>query len=266
MKNIPGRSSAAWMIVLSLTIRLFRIAAVDFPDAGSAAWLCPLVGLLFALPLVLACSRAARLSSDSPISNLCSRCPAPAMCVVQLLLFALLLLDCASNMRLLAGTANVLALGSTPLPLLLLPLALLLGISVYLGADAAGSSALIFLRILPFLGAAVIAVQFSSYEPGWLTPALGSGIKEIAQCGLCCSGAIALLILPWFFSVPDRNKRSSPFLYLLFAALAASAMLALQQMLAPAQLSVPLSRSSRIELILSNGRTSLSIQMLMMLL
>lgn len=265
MNTAPGRSAAAPIMYITVAARLFWGMAVDCPSVHNAAWMCPIAGFLLALPFLLSCVCAARLGGDSPINNLASRCPAAVTRVCCMVLALLLLLDCAVNMRMLAGTANVLALGSLPIGVLLIPLAAVAAVSVLLGMDAAGNSALIWIRLLPLPLIVLIAAQAGSWEPGWLTPIMGDGIRRILSGGVYCSGGVALLTVPFLVAVPDRSRRS-PILYIMLGALTASLLLAILQMLCPPLTTILLSRSSRTELILNNGRVQLSMQLLLIVL
>lgn len=265
MNTQPGRSSAAAIMYITVAARLFWGMAVDCPIVHNAAWICPLAGFLIALPFLLCCNSAARLGNDSPINNLAVRCPAAVSRAGMSMLSLLLLLDCAVNMRMLAGTANVLALGSLPISVLLIPLAAVAAASVLLGMDAAGNSALVWLRLLPLPMLVLLLAQAGSWETGWLTPILGDGLRRIASGGVYCSGAVALLAVPFLVAVPDRCRRS-PILFAALGAATASLLLLVLQMLCPPLTTILLSRSSRSELILNNGRIQLSMQLLLIVL
>lgn len=240
--------------------------AVDAPSVHAAAWLCPIVGLALFLPLGLLESSCGRLAGNlSPWQYLRKRCPAGVMHAAELLLALLLLLDCASNMRVLAATAGMLTLGRTPVVLLLLPLGILSAVMVLLGGDAAGNTARLWNRILPLLFFVILIFHLPSYNAAWLTPVLGSGLDSILEGGVYCGGSIALLSLSCLLAVPDRKQK--PLLPIIsIGVFAASLQLAALQMLSPSFTGTELSRSGRISLILSNGRTSSPLQMLMMLL
>lgn len=265
MHTQPGRSAAAPIMYITIAARLFWGMAVDCPIVHNAAWMCPLAGFVIALPFLLCCNCAARLGSDFPVNNLAARCPAAVSQTSLGLLALLLLLDCAVNMRMLAGTANVLALGSLPISVLLIPLAAVAAVSVLLGMDAAGSSALLWLRLLPLPMLVLLLVQAGSWHAGWLTPILGDGLRRIASGSVYCSGGVALLAVPYLMAVPDRCRRS-PILFAALGAVTASLLLAVVQMLCPPLTTILLSRSSRSELILNNGRVQLSMQLLLIVL
>ena len=261
----PGRGPAAAMLLLSVTMRLFWGVAADHPSIANAAWICPLAGLVIYLPFYLAVNRAEKLGGDSAWGNLANIAPKPVMHAAELIFSLLLLFDCASSMRLMANTANLLALGDVSIILLLIPLAALLAADVLIGAEAVGSSARLWLRVVPLLFVVMFIVQAQVYNPSWLTPLLGSGVQSILGGGFYSAGCLALLTLPWMIALPDRNKKPA-ILYIGLAALAAAILLAAQAMLCPPFDGMELSRTGRVKLILSNGRAALSLQMLLVVL
>ncbi len=260
MKCAPGKSQAASMLVVALTTRMFWGLSLDVPYALNAVWMCPLVGLVLYLPLAFAISRAGALESGSPLDNLSHRAPRGMSLAVEIFFTSLLLWDYAATVRLTASSSNVIALSDVSVPVLTLPLAIVAGIAVLLGADAEGNSARIWLRLAPLLLLIVLIVQLRSYNAGWLTPVLGGGTASIVDGGIFCAGAMSLLSLPWIVAVPDRNDRGA-LRYVALAATASSVMLISEQMLCPLQIKNALTRVARIELVLSNGRLMLSPQL-----
>lgn len=265
MNYAPGRSAAGPMILIAIAVRIYWGIAADHSNVPNAAWMCPLIALILFLPFCLAEGRMRALGNSSPWANLSARIPKPLKWLAEAAFVLLLIYDCALSMRLMAYSANLLALGEVAIILLLFPLAILLAAAVLIGPDALGSCARLWLRIVPLLLAVVFIVQVQVYNPAWLTPILGGGIANIADGGLYCGGCIALLFLPWLTAVPDRCKQS-PLIYIAIPAIVAAAMLACTQMLCPPIEGMELSRIGRIKLILSNGRAALSLQMLLVVL
>ena len=260
MKTTIGKSHAAPMIVVALSTRMFWGLSLDISCAVNAAWMCPILGFLLYLPFAFAVSRADALGNASPIDNLKPHVPRGLFAAISALFALLLMWDGAAAVRLAASSSNAIALSDIPVPVLALPLSIVAGTVVLLGAQAEGNSARIWLKLVPLLLIIIFLVQFKSYNIGWLTPILGDGPSGIIDGCIYCAGAMALLSLPWLISVPDRNDRGV-LRYVAFAALATSVMLVSEQMLCPVQLKSALTRSARMELVLSNGRLMLSPQL-----
>lgn len=265
MNYLPGRSAAAAMIPAALSMRLFTGMAVDFPYAANASWMCPLIGLILYLPFAFAVNQAAQLANSSPWDNLTSGLLPLPVKAIELSISIMLLYDATVHVRLLASSSNIIALGDVTVHLLIVPLGIVAAAVVLLGGDALGSSARIALRILPFFAVIMLAVQLRSYTVGWLTPLLGTGAGGILGGGMYCAGCMALLTLPWMVALPDRHHRGL-LRCIAFPAIGASILLVLLHMGFPAMPNSGFTQAARIELVLSNGRMSLSPQFLLNLL
>lgn len=176
--------------------------------------------------------------------------------------FALLAFDASNNAHLLSNTANVMALGEVPMWLVVLPVTLLAFVCAIFGMEACGRSAQIWIRIMLPLLAIMVIVQFRNYRTEWLTPLLGGGTSAIFDGSVRSAGYILLLSLPWLICTEDRCHKNIGF-FAMLGAFAAAGMLAILSMLSPALIHTTLSRSARIELVLSNGRVHLMLQLLM---
>ena len=111
MKSVlPGRGAAASMMYIACTARVFWGVAVDYTDAMNASWIAAIAALVLILPLSFAVRQAAELSNASPWENMARSVPKIIANVFSALFIAVLIFDCAVNMRLLASTATLTAL------------------------------------------------------------------------------------------------------------------------------------------------------------
>jgi len=262
MTYLPGRSAAAALFVIAAGMRMFWGMAVDYPFAMNAAWTCPLLGLLIFLPIGFALNQASKIGSKSIWGNLTSGLPSWLARILEIILAMMLIYDAAVVVRLLASSANLIALNNVTVHLLILPLALVVAFVIHLGGDAAGNSARIWLKILPVFGIILFIVQFRSFRIGWITPVFGGGLNSIINGSIYCAGCLALNSLTWMIAVPDRNKRGI-LVYAAVTSIAVALLMLMQHMSFPALINIPFTRAARIELILSNGRMSLSPQLLL---
>lgn len=256
----PGRSAVAPLITLTLTMRIVCGLSLDMPDALNATWMCPLLGLVFFLPVCCVFSQMSGLDRGSPMDNLSKRMPGVVLIACKIIFTLLLALDAAAMVRLTASSCNVLSLNNEATPYQIVPLSLAIAFVVRLGLDALGNSARLWLKILAGLLLIVFILQLKGYDVYWLAPILGSGAAGILNGGIYCAGCMALLTLPWMLATPDRNQKGLT-RYALLSALAASLMLISLQMLYPVQIGGTLTRAARIALLLCNGRLSLSPQL-----
>lgn len=262
MTYLPGRSAAAAMVAVSIGMRMFWGLAVDSPFAMNASWICPLFGFLVFMPLGFAINQAAKLGQGSIWDNLTNHSPAVIAHILELFLTLLLIYDGAVVVRMLASSSNLIALNDITVHILVFPLTLVVAAVIWLGGSAAGNSARIWLKILPLFAVIILAVQYKAFRPGWLTPAFGGGLNSIIDGSIYCAGCLALASLSWIVAVPDRNKHGI-FPYTFFPCIAVALLMAAQHMSFPAMINIPFTRAARIELILSNGRMSLSPQLIL---
>lgn len=262
MTHLPGRSAAAALVAAGLGMRLFWGLAVDFPFAMNASWICPIIGLLIFLPLGFAINQSSKIGPGGVWTNLTGHLPTFIIRPIEGLLALLLIYDAAVNVRLLASSSNLIALNDVTVHILIFPLVLVICIVALLGADAAGHSARIWLKLLPLFFIILLIVQAKAYRIGWITPILGGGVSSIISGSIYCAGCLALASLAWIIAVPDRDKKGIYFCTCV-PCLVVSVLIFVQHVSFPAMINIPLTRAARIELILSNGRMSLSPQLLL---
>lgn len=259
---LPGRSAAIPMIYTVCAARVFWGVAIDYPDAMNASWIAAIAALILILPLAFAVRQAAECTNASPWENIVSGIPKPVSRAAAAVFVFALLFDCSVNMRLMASTANIMALSDIPLAALMLPVALLIAYSVKCGASGLGYSTRIYLLCLPLLMIVVCVAQFDKFRTGWLFPILGGGTAAIADTAQVCAGWGALACLISLVTLPDRSRHGS-MRAILFGTLTAALLLMALKMLCPPLTGANLTRAARAELIFSNGRVALSLQMIL---
>lgn len=262
MIYLPGRSAASALVAAALTMRLFWGLTVDFPFAMNASWICPLLGYLIFLPLGFAIHQAEKSGNKSIWGNLSTKLPLWGRKVLEILFALILVYDSIVVVRLLASSSNLIALNDITVHILIFPLAFVIIAIVLLGGDACGNSARIWLKILPLFAVILLAVQVKHFRTGWITPVFGGGINSILNGSIYCAGCLSLASLSWIIAVPDRSKKNI-YVYTTVPCIVISALMLTQHMSFPAMINVPFTRAARIELILSNGRMSLSPQLLL---
>lgn len=262
MNKPCGRGAVGPLISVSVAIRLIRHFAIDDTAVHNAAWLCPLLGFVLFLPIGISLRALSQACGGCALNAPLLREKKVGGFLVTLIAFAVLVLDASENIHLLANTANVMALGEIPLWLIAAPIALTAFVCACIGLEAGGRSARLWIWILLPLLAVMLLMQLGDYRSEWLTPIFGGGMRAIGNGSIASAGYMGLLALPWLICVEDRCKKGAVF-FVLSGTLAASAALALLGMLAPTLIQTRLSGSARIELVLSNGRVHLMLQLLM---
>jgi len=256
MKLQISESSAGALATLAVTARIVSGVLIDMPNLLNAGWLAIVLGSLLALPLMFAltCLQAARENQPNPL-------PRPLSAVF----FIISVWDAATVAATIADSAGYLALNSTASIYLIIPqFALCLG-CLLLNGDALGASAAIWNKFLPALLLIVILLQFSNYQPKWLTPALGPGLSSILSGALRVAGWFSLPAGLFLISKPDvqgRPSRLHPLRFLLLSTAFSSLIAVIFSMTTPLSADETLfSRTFRFDALLANGRNGLSLQL-----
>ena len=240
-----SRSAATASLTASLTARLLYGMTLDAPEAANAAWLSTLAGLLLSLPLTwLLCG----------VRGAGRRVLAGA-------LFVGIALDAAASVEWTAYSESCLAFDHVSPTLMALPLMLAVARCAWLGGDALGGAARVWMRLFAALIFVVILYQLPYYNPLWLAPWLGSGARAVLQSGRRAAGWNALICASAVLACDDALRFRDVLPCLLLSTAAAAALVALRQMMAPVPTASAVARSARIDALLTNGRAPLYLQL-----
>lgn len=262
MKLYYNRGAAAAMVFGAGFMRLSWGLAVEFPSALNASWICPLLGFVICFPLLLSIHQSARTGLQSLFQSSERTLLSLLIRLSQGIFSLLLLYDAVNIVRLTASSSNIIALGDVTVHLLIVPLASVIGMAVIRGPESVGNSARVILHVLPAFIVILLAVQIKNYRISWLFPLLGSGPGSIISGSIYAAGILAILALVWLPAAPDENAHSLIF-YMFFCSAASSILLLCFQMGFPAMPKGDFTQAARVELMLSNGRMSLSPQFLL---
>ena len=250
MKLTISPSAARAAAFIAIVTRVFYALALESPGSRSGAWLS---ALLCAGPAVLwlGCLIALKRRSS----------PAAAHTVFLLVLLACALLDGFASMSTLARSAGYLALDRVPPKWLALPVGAALFWCILKNGDAVGYAAMLAVKIL---GAALVLVallQLRYMRAAWLHPILGGGVREVCggaiyAAGACVPASSVLLLC----DAENKDTPGKAFAALLGAIATAALMLALRQMMAPVLLRGD-TWLNRLDVLLSNGRSPLYMQL-----
>lgn len=262
MRYVPDRDVLSLGLV-AVGVRLFFDVAIDQPGLLNAGWLTTLGACALTLPLAF-CLYYLRKTWAVPPSEKFTGWAARAFALI-LCLFSLY--DCGCALRLFILSAQHTALESIH-PWLLIPLlALAAGLCCLTGAQAVSSAARVSLGILAVMMVIIVAVQLRSLNVRWLTPVLGPGVDDLAQPLPHLAGLMTSLVPLWLLkgSSEKRPKALSMPALTGYIALAVSLLLVLFYMLAPMMTGVPDTRLFRFDRLLTNGRVSISLQLVLLL-
>ena len=245
MRLEMSETAAFASLIAALTSRLFYGLTLDAADAANAGWLAALVGLALSLPPVWLICRLrppVRRALDAPL-------------LIGLALDAACAVECA------AYSESCLAFNHVAPAFLMLPLLAAILRCTWLGGDALGGAARIWIRLFAALMLIVMLYQLPYYNPGWLRPWLGAGGGGILRDGVRAAGWNVLLA----GSAADICREGMGFKRLLrglmISTAVAAGLVALRQMMAPAFTAEAVTRFTRIDTLLTNGRAPLYLQL-----
>ena len=246
MKLTFSRSSATAAAISAASARVFCALMLN-GDSPNGAWLSAILGAAIALPM-LGLVRFAHASGRGKVI-------APV--------FALLLaVDVASVVDLTAASAAFVEFEHVPPVLLALPLMLVALRATWLGADAVGGAARVWLRLFAVLLAVVVVLQSPYFRFGWIGPLFGPGARSILMSGLRASGLDVMsfgsaMLMCDDESLPGMRKTS---IHVLLASVVCAVLILLQLMLAPTP-AIANGLEQRLDTLLANGRAALYLQL-----
>lgn len=257
------RRSVCALCQLAMLARVFALIALDAPELGSAAWLAVLGGGVLGLGALVPAWLEGKSGRGGFETLRASRWGRTA----ALLLGVVLAYDASAVVRLLSGLSAYAAMTDFPHAALYLPVLLVSGFFVWMGADSLSGTALIWRKAGALLGGLLFLAQAGGMKPGWLTPVLGPGGGLLAQGVLRAGGLFAALTLSAYVlcGAREQGKCRLGVMLLGSVALTASAAAAFA-MLVPSMPGGPATRLFRMEALMDNGLTGLSMELFYVLL
>lgn len=174
-----------------------------------------------------------------------------------LLLALYLLVGAAMSAAALIDVATYIALSSLNRTWLHLATMASVCLCALCGCRAVAGVSRLRLFYLPLILLVIALVQYRSLVPRWLFPLLGDGAQAILREAVSLSGVSMLLIPLWLLSGSARSVAACHLKVTLFALIVAL----VYGMLTPAMPFAQHTRFFRLDTLLSNGRTSLSLQL-----
>ena len=174
-----------------------------------------------------------------------------------LLLSAFLLVSAALSASELINVASYIALSNQSQDWLNLATVASLCLCALCGGRAVAGCSRVRLCYLPVIWAIIVLVQYRSFVPRWLLPLLADGPKVIGREAVALAGVNMLLVPIWMLCGSWRTAACTYGKVTLFTLTVAL----FYGMLAPTMPFAQHTRFFRLDTLLSNGRTSLSLQL-----
>lgn len=255
-------TSAASLAIPATVIRVFFGTYIDSPDLFNSGWIAALGGGLLTLPLIVV---LCKMRSRSDQGALIDRVSSPLLRIIAILFAASLTFDAALAVVCIGISASYIAIDNITTFYLLLPQFVLCFWCLTFNGNSIGSAAKVWIRILAAIIAIISIFILPKYRPAWLTPILGPGMSSLFMGSLRCASWYSIMIPLFLLSEKSDQAGASDALPIKSLALStgiSSLLLLLCGMLSPSQLhSSSVTRFSRLDTLISNGRLALGLQM-----
>ena len=252
------KKSAAALGIIGVGFKLCYALIIDTPQLTGAFALTHLVGALGFLPALLALGLLERQYPGVEPEELLLRAGGRAgRGAYYVILSLFLLVSAALSAAELIDVATYIALSSQSKNWLNVATVAAACACALCGCRAVAGASRVRVLLLPLLLLLIAAVQYRSFVPRWLLPLLADGSEAIGREAVALAGVNMLLVPIWMLCGSWRTAActfSKVTLFTLTVAL-------LYSMLAPTMPFAQHTRFFRLDTLLSNGRTSLSLQM-----
>jgi len=255
------RNCAANIACVSMVTRVFYGIVIDSPDLYHAGWISVLLGGVLAFPLFFCISQMCS-SVNGSIAGSIENAGAVRLIAVFFLISSLF--DGAITARCISNSASYTAFNHSVRFFLLLPLFIAVLWALYCGGDGIGSSAGIWLHILPLFLVVITIFQATEYRWTWLTPVFGTGITSVLNGAVNVAGWMANTAGIFLFSsvLIHENKRLNILKIYVFSVILSAILVVSRYMMAPTLLDLgERTRMHQLDIMLTNGRAPLILQM-----
>ncbi len=256
------RRSVSALCASAVMLRVFVMTALDEPFLLNAGWVSMLAGGALGMIALLPClleGRAGRGGFEALGSG--------AGRVSALLTAPVLAYDAAAVMRLLSGLAAYSAMTGFPLCALYLPGLGAALLFCLMGPGALAGTAVIWRRLGIVLGGILLATQLGDMRPTNLTPLLGPGAPLLFEGAWRTAGVTAAMAMAGYVMLGPRVQGKAVLPAALAGTVAIGALAAAAfAMLVPAMPGGPVTRLFRLETLIDNGLSGLSMELVYVLL
>lgn len=259
---VQQRSLCTWTGI-AIGFRVFFAVMVDGAQLFSGGWIAVLMAGALALPIMLALKMMRCAYPDKrAVQAFESASGVWVGKISMLLLFLVLIYDCAAVLRLMSGTAKYVAMPEGNGMIIMAVTMLTAVLAALPGVRAAANAAVLWKKLMLVLIGMLIVFQLRYFQGAWLFPILGRGIKQLARESIPPAGIFCFAAGGWLMMEPQHDQKGQAMMKnLLTTALSTAAIALLFAMLIPGMLQEPPVRSFRIGRLLMNDRSGLSLEM-----
>lgn len=252
MLSITQREAHSLAISL-IAARCFMTLTVDGTAYQNSGWACMLGGYLLALPLAFAvdmCKPGFRHATGFIWKAICA------------IFAAIMCYEAAVISRMLVNSVSYSNLETIPPLALTLVMLLIAMYAVIKNGRGLGNAAKLWIIAFMVMFAIIIIMNLKYMRPRWLMPVLGPGIGTLMRGSISAAGSISCgALLHLLAEGTDTHKRRDCVRSITVGCAAGAALCLYWGVMAPVQSGGRLDRLTRLELLLSNGRTDLGVQL-----
>ena len=247
----------------AMMLRVFVMTVLDEPFLLNAGWISVLLGMAAGMLALFPCimeGKSGRGGFEALGGSAAGR-------ISALLIAPVMLYDAAAVVRLLAGLAAYSAMTGFPLYVLYLSAMGAALLFCLMGPGALTGTAIIWSKLGIALGIILLVTQVGDMEVSNLTPLFGPGAALLAEGAWRAAGVTASMTLAAYVMMGPRAQGKAGLPAALFAALIIGTLgAAAFSMLVSAMPGGPLTRLFRMETLMDNGLSGLTMEMFYVLL
>lgn len=247
----------------AMLLRVFVLTVLDEPEMCNAGWLSTLMGGVIGAAALL----PALLEGPSGQGGYATLRRSVCGRISAALLSVMMLYDAAASARLLSGLAAYAAMTDFPHIALYLPVLLVSFLFIVMGPGSLTGTAMIWRRVGAVLGVILLLVQLDDLNAAYLAPVLGPGVALLTSGASRAGGLFAAMTLAGYILCGARaHKKFHLGSMYLFSVLVSAAATAIFAMLVPSMPGGPITRLFRMEALMDNGLSGLSMELFYVLL
>lgn len=258
------------LTLAAITARIFYFIVIDAPETENSGWLAALLGAALSLPSLI-CAYYLMKKNDSSLEN--GVVSAIGKVGYRLLCAALsfaLTYETSALFTILTSSGAYATLYNMHKLLLLVPTSLAVIYASIKGGNGIGGAAEVWLRIYLVLYAVIFFLEYETMNVSYIFPVLGPGVNRLFKSALSISMYFSLIpisfLLETGYKVAGRNKISkvkpeSILIVFLLCVFVTVLSLLIHSTMYPHLKPFFQSRSSGMDLMLSNGRSNRTVQL-----
>ncbi len=258
------------LTLVAFTARIFYLIVIDAPETGNSGWLAALIGAGFSVPCILGAYFLMKKNDASIEKGMVGAVGKMGFRIFCLILSLALTYETSALFTILTSSGAYATLYNMHKLLLLVPTSLAVIYACTKGGNGVGGAAEAWIRIYMILYALILFLEYDTMSVSNVFPLLGPGVESLMKSAMSVMMYYCLIpvsfLLESGYSVRGRNRKRNikpeSILYVfLLCVLISVLVLIVHSMMYPSLTPVFESRSSGMDLMLSNGRSNRTVQL-----